>query len=60
MEINESGFFILDEDELEPWEREGLLLCDPDEDEDEEPAPRRKEEPDPWAMYTFCEESDYI
>ncbi|MBR3258233.1 MAG: hypothetical protein IKF96_04505 [Eggerthellaceae bacterium] len=57
MEFSEFGILILDEDELDPEERKNLPWYDEGE---EDPIPRKPEEPDPWAMYTFCEESDYL
>ena len=56
MESNEFGLWIIDEEELDPEERKNL----PWYEEDEDSMPRREKEPDPWAMYTFCEDSDYL
>ncbi|MBR3257980.1 MAG: hypothetical protein IKF96_03225 [Eggerthellaceae bacterium] len=57
MESNEFGLWIIDEEELDPEERKNLPWY---EEEDEDSMPRREEEPDPWAMYTYNEESDYL
>ena len=57
MESNEFGLWIIDEEELDSEERKNLPWY---EEEDEDSMPRREEEPDPWAMYTYNEESDYL
>ncbi len=57
MESNEFGLWIIDEEELDPEERKNLPWY---VEEAEEPLPRSKEEPDPWAMYAYNEESDYL
>ena len=59
MEFSEFGLVILDEDELTEEERANLPWYNEDDGVDGGYRIPKDDEPDPWAMYTYNEESDY-